>query len=136
MRFNRLAVEFSAAHGCGLTDVMNAIHSPGDADATIAELRRLLSVIDAEVAAAYGWNDVDVTYGFREFGGGSANDKWRWALSADAAATLLEKLVALNRERTQAAANDNGDGRTLSRARRRASADASQSLLDDNEETS
>ena len=137
-QFNRLAVEFSAAHGCGLTDVMNAIHSPDNADATIAELRRLLSVIDAEVAAAYGWDDVDVTYDFREFGGGSTNDKWRWALSADATSTLLEKLVALNRERFEAAASANGGGRTSSRTRRRANTNAntSQSLLDDNEETS
>lgn len=134
MQFNDLAVEFSAAHGCGLTDVMNAIHSPDNADATIVELRRLLSVIDAKVAVAYGWNDVDVTYDFRELDGGSANDRWRWSLSADATSTLLERLVALNRERFEATANTNGGRRTPSRTRRRA--DASQSLLDDNEETS
>lgn len=129
-QFNRLAVEFSAAHGCGLTDVMNAIHSPDNTDATIAELRRLLSVIDTEVAAAYCWNDVDVTYDFREFEGGSANDKWRWALSADATATLLDRLVGLNRERFEAAANANGGRRTSSGTRRRASAEYSQPLLD------
>lgn len=129
-QFNRLAVEFSAAHGCGLTDVMNAIHSPGEADATIAELRRLLSVIDTEVAAAYCWNDVDVTYDFREFDGGSTNDKWRWALSADVTATLLDRLVGLNRERFEAAANANGGRRTSSGTRRRASAEYSQPLLD------
>ncbi len=133
-QFNRLAVEFSAAHGCGLTDVMNAIHSPDNADVTITELRRQLSVIDTEVAAAYGWDDMHVTYDFREFGGGPANDKWRWALSADATATLLDRLVALNRERFEAAANANGGGRTRSRALRRAS--ASQFLLDDNEKPS
>ena len=133
---NRLAVEFSAAHRCGLTDVMNAIHSPENADATIAELRRLLSVIDAEVATAYSWNDADVAYDFREFGGGSANDKWRWALSADATSALLDRLVALNRERIEAAVNASGGRRTSSRTRRRASAENSQSLLDNNEETS
>jgi hypothetical protein len=135
-QFNRLAVDFSSAYACGLTDVMNAIHSPGNADSTIAELRRLLSVIDAEVTAAYGWNDVDVVYDFREFGGGSANDKWRWVLSTDATSTLLNRLVALNRERFEAAANTNGGGRTSSRTRRRASAEYSQSLLGDPEETS
>jgi hypothetical protein len=130
-QFNRLAVEFSAAHSCGLTDVMNAIHWPDNADATIAELRRLLSVIDAEVAAAYGWNDVEVAYDFREFGGGSTNDKWRWALSANATSTLLEKLVALNRERFEAASsNSNGGGRTSSRTRRSTSAATVQPSLD------
>lgn len=98
-QFNYLAVEFSAAKGCGLTDVMNAIHSPDNADATIAELRRLLCVIDAEVAAAYGWDDLDVTYDFREFEGGSSNDRWRWALSADVTASLLNRLAELNRRR-------------------------------------
>ncbi len=124
-QFNRLAVEFGAAHGCGLTEVMNAIHSPENADATIGELRRLLSVIDAEVTAAYGWNDADVAYDFRAFNGGSANDKWRWALSANATSTLLDRLVALNRERFEAAAT-NGGGRASSRTRRRANADAPQ----------
>lgn len=130
MQFNRLAVEFSAAHDCGLTDVMNSVHSPDNADATIAELRRLLPVIDTEVAAAYGWDDVDLTYDFREFGGGSANDKWRWALSIDATTMLLDRLVALNRERFEAAVNANGSGRTSSRACRPTSAEHSQPSLD------
>ena len=51
-RFNDLAVAFGAAHECGLTDVMNAIHTPGEEDATIVELRQLLVVIDNEVTAA------------------------------------------------------------------------------------
>jgi hypothetical protein len=122
--------ERSVASAGVLTDVMNAIHSPNDSDATIVELRRLLSSIDAEVAAAYGWSDVDVTYDFRDFDGGSANDKWRWALSADATATLLDRLVTLNRERFEAAANTNGGGRASSRTRRRASAEYSQTSFD------
>ncbi len=117
-QFNRLVAEFSAAHGCGLTDVMNAIHSPDNADATIAELRSLLPVIDAEVASAYGWNDVDLTHDFRAFGGGSANDKWRWALSADATATLLEKLVALNRARFEANSDAPATTKKANRGRR------------------
>lgn len=129
-QFNRLAVEFSAAHGCGLTDVMNAIHSPNNSDAIIADLRGLLSSIDAEVGAAYGWNDMDVTYDFHEFAGGSSNDKWRWALSADATATLLNRLVALNRERFEATASANGGGRASSRTRRRARAEYSQTSFD------
>ncbi|MBX3691728.1 type IIL restriction-modification enzyme MmeI [Dokdonella sp.] len=129
-QFNRLAVEFSSAHSSGLTDVMNAIHSPNNSDATIAELRRLLSSIDAEVAAAYGWSDVDVTYDFREFDGGSANDKWRWALSADSTATLLDRLVTLNRERFEAAAKANGGAQTPSSKRHRTSTDVPQPSLD------
>jgi len=117
-QFNLLAVEFSAAHGCGLTDVMNAIHSPDNADSTIGELRRLLSVIDGEVAAAYGWNDMEVTYDFRPFDGGSANDKWRWALSAEATSRLLDRLVALNRERIETNGNIPTAARGTKRGRR------------------
>lgn len=130
MQFNRLAVEFSAAHDCGLTDVMNAVHSPDNADATIAELRHLLFVIDAEVAAAYGWDDVDLTYDFREFGGGPANDKRRWELPIDVTTMLQDRLVALNRELFEVAVTSNGSGRTASRARRPASAEHLQSSLD------
>jgi hypothetical protein len=119
-RFNHVAVEFSATHGCGLTEVMNAIHSPDNADATIAELRRLLCVIDAEVAAAYGWDDLDVTYDFREFEEGTSNDRWRWALSAGVASVLLDRLVALNRERFKANANGRNGGPASSRRRRAA----------------
>ncbi len=119
-QFNRLAVKFSAAHGYGLTDVMNAIHSPDNADATIAELRRLMSIIDTEVAAAYGWNDVDMAYAFREFNGGSANDKWRWALSADATSTLLDRLVALNRAQfeTIEGSSSSDDASTVTKSKR------------------
>ncbi|MEP0813181.1 MAG: hypothetical protein HRF49_00755 [bacterium] len=99
-RFNHLAIEFSRQHGCGLTDVMNAIHSPDDHDSTISELRRLLAVIDAEVARAYGWDDLQVAYDFREFEGGSSSDRWRWALSTDVISVLLDRLVTLNRERS------------------------------------
>ncbi|WP_243352044.1 Eco57I restriction-modification methylase domain-containing protein [Stenotrophomonas acidaminiphila] len=128
-QFNRLAVEFGAAHGCGLTDVMNAIHSPDNADATIAELRRLLSVIDAEVADAYGWNDVDLTYDFREFGGGSANDKWRWALATDVTVGLLGRLTALNRERFEAAASSNGEAPISMKSKRGRRSKAESSIL-------
>ncbi|MFD0666099.1 Eco57I restriction-modification methylase domain-containing protein [Ramlibacter sp. MAHUQ-53] len=131
MQFNRLVVEFSSTHDCGLTDVMNAVHSPDDSDETIAELRQLLSVIDSEVAAAYGWGEVEVTYDFREFDGGSANDKWRWALSADATSTLLNKLVALNRERFEASSSTAlRGGRTSSRTRLSTDAATVQSSLD------
>ena len=129
--FNRLAVEFCSAHGCGLTDVMNAVHSPDDSNATTERLRQLLPVIDSEVAAAYGWSDVELTFDFREFDGGSANDRWRWALSANATSTLLGKLVALNRERFEAAASTTiGGGRTSSRTRRSTAAATVQSSLD------
>jgi hypothetical protein len=107
-RFNDLAVAFSAENECGLTDVMNAIHSPSVEDTTIVELRQLLADIDTEVVSAYGWDDLEINYDFRELGGGSGNDLWRWSLSQEANADLLERLTLLNRERFEAAASSSG----------------------------
>tara|TARA_Y100000296_G_scaffold57383_1_gene65849 strand:- start:9429 stop:13496 length:4068 start_codon:yes stop_codon:yes gene_type:complete len=97
--FNKLTVQYSAENGCGLTDVINAVHSPSNTNIIIAELRRLLASIDTEVALAYGWDDLDITYDFRDFSGGSANDPWRWALSEDVTAELMHRLTDLNKLR-------------------------------------
>lgn len=117
-RFNDLAVAFSAAHECGLTDVMNAIHTPDEENATIVELRQLLVVIDNEVTTAYGWDDLEIVYDFREIDGGSANDPWRWSLSSDLTADLLGRLTALNRERFEAAASSSSGASTTTKSKR------------------
>ncbi|SEF89657.1 Eco57I restriction-modification methylase domain-containing protein [Marinobacterium lutimaris] len=104
-RFNDLVVEFSSANDVGLTDIMNAIHSPSSVNTTIIELRQLMSDIDTELIAAYGWNDIEVAYDFREFDSASANDPWRWALSDDVVSDLLERLSSLNRKRIEEASS-------------------------------
>jgi len=129
-QFNRLAIEFSRQHGCGLTDVMNAIHSPDGRDSTISEMRHLLAVADAEVTHAYGWVDLEVAYDFREFKGGSSSDRWRWALSADVTSVLLDRLVALNRERFEAHANGRQGRQVAATPRRSTNATATQPSLD------
>jgi hypothetical protein len=129
-RFNRLAIEFSRQHGCGLTDVMNAIHSPDERDSTISEMRHLLAVVDAGVTNAYGWDDLEVAYDFREFKGGSSSDRWRWALSADVTSVLLDRLVALNRERFEAHANGRQGRQVAATPRRSTNATAIQPSLD------
>ena len=58
-----------------------------------------MAFIDTEVALAYGWNDLDITYDFRAFSGGSVNDPWRWALSEEVTAELIYRLTELNRQR-------------------------------------
>ena len=117
-RFNDLAVAFGAAHECGLTDVMNAIHNPSMDDTTIGELRQFLVAIDTEVAVAYGWDDLEIAYDFREIDGGSANDPWRWALSEDVTADLLGRLTALNRERFEVAASSSSGASTVTKSKR------------------
>ncbi|WP_287496672.1 hypothetical protein [Pandoraea sp. CB10b_02] len=101
-----------------MTDVMNAIHTPGEEDATIVELRQLLVVIDNEVTAAYGWDELEIAYDFREINGGSANDRWLWSLSQDVTADLLGRLTALNRERFEAAASSSSGASTTTKSKR------------------
>ena len=98
-RFQDVAVAWSAEHGCGLTDALNAVNTPSCNDQAIIELRQLMASIDTEVALAYDWNDLDITYDFREFSGGSARDPWRWALSEEVTAELMRRLTELNRQR-------------------------------------
>jgi len=117
-RFNDLAVEFSSSHGCGLTDVMNAINTPSVVDETIKKLRRLMATIDTEVLAAYGWDDLEIAYDFREFNGGSVNDPWRWAPSDEVTAELLLRLTTLNRERVQETSPAGGDATAIARSQR------------------
>ena len=97
--FNRLAVQCSSENDCGLTDVLNAVHTPTNSNTAVVELRNLLATVDAQVAATYGWTDIDITYDFREFAGGSVNDPWRWALSEEVTAELMRRLTELNRQR-------------------------------------
>ncbi len=97
--FNKLAVQYSAENECGLTAVMNAVHTPTNADKIVVELRKLLATVDAQVVAAYGWTDVEITYDFRNFSGGSVNDPWRWAPPEEVKAELMHRLTELNRQR-------------------------------------
>lgn len=118
-QFNRIAVEFSAAHGCGLTAVMNAIHSPDNTDSTITELRRLLSVVDVEVAAAYGWDDIELDYQFHEIASLPENDCVRFTISETARVEVLRRLSELNRQRYEEEVAQGLHSKKASKAKRK-----------------
>jgi hypothetical protein len=99
--FNDLAVQWSRDNDTGMTDVMNAIHSPDNTDPQIEELRRVLQEIDAAVAAAYGWDDLDLTYSFVEQDARASKDKWRFQISEVVRAEILARLLDLNRQRSE-----------------------------------
>jgi hypothetical protein len=99
--FNDLAVQWSRDHGVGMTDVINAIHSPDTNDQHITELRIQLHQIDVAVAAAFGWQDLDLSYEFVEQDADGARDKWRFQLSDRTWANIMTRLVDLNRERSE-----------------------------------
>lgn len=97
LRFNDIAVTWSADHECGLTDLMNAVHSRENYDPRIIELRALLETIDKHVATAFGWTDLDVCYDFHELNATSGSAQWRYSISEHTREELLRRLVALNK---------------------------------------
>jgi hypothetical protein len=78
----------------GLTKTYNRFHDPDERAEDIALLRRLHTEMDAAVAAAYGWHDLDLGHGFHATKQGT-----RYTISEAARREVLDRLLALNHER-------------------------------------
>lgn len=78
----------------GLTATYNRFHSSSEQAADIVKLRALHVDMDHAVAAAYGWNDLDLGHGFHKVKQGI-----RYTISESARRTVLDRLLALNHER-------------------------------------
>jgi hypothetical protein len=78
----------------GLTATYNRVHNPKEETADIAELRRLHVALDHAVAAAYGWEDLELDHDFWETRQGI-----RFTVSPDARGELLDRLLELNHAR-------------------------------------
>ncbi|WP_205704004.1 type IIL restriction-modification enzyme MmeI [Candidatus Chloroploca sp. Khr17] len=93
----------------GLTKTYNRFHSPDEQSADIAELRRLHVAMDNAVAAAYGWEDLDLGHGFHE-----TKQGLRYTISEAARRVVLDRLLALNHQRykeeVEAGLHDRGSG--------------------------
>ncbi|CAB3872325.1 Eco57I restriction-modification methylase domain-containing protein [Achromobacter deleyi] len=139
-RYHAHRESLMADESIGLTQLYNRFHGKLDDDPRIEGLRVLQREMDAAVAHAYGWGDLNLQHGFHEVAYLPENDRVRFTISEAARVEVLRRLSDLNCQRyeeevAQGLHGING-ARTPSRTRRRASAGASQSLLDDNEETS
>jgi hypothetical protein len=82
------------AHNEGLTAVFNHFHDPAETAGDIRQLRELHVEMDRAVAAAYGWDDLDLGHGFHETRQGV-----HFTLSDPARREVLQRLLALNHER-------------------------------------
>jgi hypothetical protein len=80
--------------GLGLTDLYNQVHDPEVNDREIVEVRDLHAEIDAAVAEAYGWNDLQLGHHCRETEQGS-----RFTISDEAREEVLNRLLQLNHSR-------------------------------------
>ena len=78
----------------GLTATYNRFHDPEESSANIQKLRDLHVEIDKAVAAAYGWDDLDLAHGFHETKQGT-----RFTISEEARREVLQRLLKLNHER-------------------------------------
>lgn len=78
----------------GLTTSYNRFHDPDESAGDINKLRELHVEIDQAVAAAYGWDDLDLGHGFHETKQGI-----RFTISEPARREVLQRLLKLNHER-------------------------------------
>jgi hypothetical protein len=78
----------------GLTATYNRFHNPDEHSADIVRLRELHVEMDRAVAAAYGWDDINLGHGFHQTAQGI-----RYTISEDARREVLARLLKLNHER-------------------------------------
>lgn len=121
----------------GLTDIYNRFHSNTELDPRIEALRALQREMDAAVACAYGWGDLELEHDFHEVPYLPENDRVRFTISEAARVEVLRRLSALNRQRykEEVARGLHSDvmpraSTRVPRANRTSSAATSQSSLD------
>ena len=78
----------------GLTTTYNRFHDPDESAADIARLRELHVAMDQAVAAAYGWEDLELGHGFHETEQGV-----RFTIREAARRQVLTRLLELNHQR-------------------------------------
>ncbi|MGO4156645.1 Eco57I restriction-modification methylase domain-containing protein [Cupriavidus sp. YAF13] len=121
----------------GLTKLYNRFHSDAEHDPRIERLRVLQREMDAMVARAYDWDDLDLEHGFHEVPYLPESDRVRFTISEAARVEVLRRLSELNRQRyeEQVAQGLHADAIPRAsppapRAGRRASAATAQSSFD------
>lgn len=83
----------------GLTDLYNRFHDPEDTSSEIQALREVHVVIDERVNALYGFDDLNLEYGFHNVAYLPENDRTRYTVSEKARLEILRRLAKLNQER-------------------------------------
>jgi hypothetical protein len=130
-RLGKLRKSLMRTFGIGLTELYRRVHNPGDSDDSIRRLREQQREMDAAVACAYGWHDLDLDHGFHEVPYLPENDRVRFTISETARVEVLRLLSELNRQRyeEEVARGLHADATPRS-SRRPASPDLSQPSLD------
>ena len=122
----------------GLTKLYNLVNDPGleaGTDPDVDRMRAIHVELDAAVAAAYGWEDLDLTHGFHTY-----RKMTRWTVPPATRVEILDRLLEENHRRAAAeaaaaaasAGSDQSTGGSRSRRGRRptTSAQAQETTLD------
>lgn len=99
--FQDTLVSWSRRNSAGMTNAMNAVHSSASRDAEIVAMRDLLERIDAGVAGAYGWIDLDLAHGFQDDTEQVDASSSHHGLDEQTGDLVLARLIELNRQRYQ-----------------------------------
>lgn len=86
--------EIMLRRSLGLTGLYNLVNDPGLAPGTDPDVDRLRDIheeLDTVVAAAYGWDDLDLTHGFHTY-----RKMTRWTVSPATRVELLDRLLEEN----------------------------------------
>ena len=119
----------------GLTKLYNLVNDPGleaGTDPDVDRMRAIHVELDAAVAAAYGWEDLDLTHGFHTY-----RKMTRWTVPPATRVEILDRLLEENHRRAAAeaaaaAASCQSTGGSRSRRGRKpaSSAQAQEATLD------
>lgn len=92
--YHSLRQQIMLSLNCGLTGFYNFFHDKSANDAAIQQMRDLHVKMDKDVAATYGWNDLELNHDFYETPQGM-----RFTISEEARREVLQRLLKLNHER-------------------------------------
>ena len=118
----------------GLTKLYNLVNDPGLEAGTDPDVDRMRSIhveLDAAVAAAYGWEDLDLTHGFHTY-----RKMTRWTVPPATRVEFLDRLLEENHRRAAAEASAAASGQSTGGSRSRrgrksaSSAQAQEATLD------
>lgn len=113
-------------NGQGLTQTYNLFHNPDEENAEIIRLRELHVALDAAVARAYGWDDLELGHAFFETPRGV-----RFTSSPLAREEILDRLLALNHERYAEEIEEGHHRQSQIRGRRSSSSDGGYDVTSD-----
>jgi len=104
--YHTLRAEIMAEERIGLTRLYNRFHDENDVDPKVISLREAHRRIDAAVAEAFGWSDLDLSHEFYEIAYLPENDHIRYAITEEARLEVLRRLSQLNKKRYEEEVNN------------------------------